>query len=309
MKRDLLTLHDISSAELESIFKRAGGFKDGYLKEADCFPLNGKAIGLIFEKSSTRTRVSFEVGIYHLGGYSIFLSSKDIQLGRGESIPDTARVLSSYMEGLVIRTFAHDVIEEWARYASIPVINGLTDLHHPCQVISDLFTIREKKGRLFGLKLAYIGDGNNIAHSLIEGSSKVGINIFIASPKGYEPKDEIIRMAKADADRNGSMIEVTNDPAYAAESADIIYTDVWTSMGQEDDYEERLKRFKGYQVDIDLIERGDPDLLVMHCLPAHRGEEISDAVIDGKNSIVFEQAENRLYVQMAILEMLIGNKG
>lgn len=306
MKRDLLTLHDISSSELESIFKRAEEFKDRGSKEMDCPPLRGKSIGLIFEKSSTRTRVSFEVGIYQLGGYSIFLSSKDIQLGRGESIADTARVLSSYMDGLVIRTFAHDEIEEWARYASIPVINGLTDLHHPCQVISDLFTIRKNKGRLFGLKLAYIGDGNNVAHSLIEGASKVGINISIASPKGYEPKDKIIRMAKADADRNDSMIEVTNNPCKAAESADIIYTDVWTSMGQEDDYEERLKRFEGYQVDLELLKRGDPDLLVMHCLPAHRGEEIADAVIDGKNSIVFEQAENRLYVQMAVLEMLIG---
>lgn len=306
MKRDLLTLHDISSAELESIFKRAEEFKDGYSKEADCFPLRGKAIGLIFEKSSTRTRVSFEVGIYQLGGHSIFLSSKDIQLGRGESVADTARVLSSYMDGLVIRTFAHDMIEEWARYASIPVINGLTDLHHPCQVISDLFTIKAKRGRLSGLKLAYIGDGNNVAHSLIEGASKVGINISLASPKGYEPKEEVINRAKADAARSGSIIEITNSPQKASESADVIYTDVWTSMGQENNYEERLKVFKGYQVNLDLLKRGNPDLLVMHCLPAHRGEEIDNVVIDGKNSIVFEQAENRLYVQMAILEMLIG---
>ncbi len=306
MKRDFLTLDDISSVELESIFKRAGEFKDGYFKETGVPALRGKSIGLIFEKSSTRTRVSFEVGINRLGGHSIFLSSRDIQLGRGENITDTARVLSSYMDGLVIRTFAHDAIEEWARYASVPVINGLTDLHHPCQVISDLFTIKEKKGRFSGLKLAYIGDGNNVAHSLIEGASRVGINISLASPKGYEPSDEIIGKAKADAARNGSFIEVTNNPLDAAESADIIYTDVWTSMGQEDDHEERLKAFKGFQVDLDLIKRGDPCLLVMHCLPAHRGEEITDTVIDGKNSIVFEQAENRLYVQMAILEMLIG---
>ncbi|MEK7825940.1 MAG: ornithine carbamoyltransferase [Nitrospirota bacterium] len=306
MKRDLLTLDDISSVELESIFKRAGEFKDGYLKETGDPALRGKSIGLIFEKSSTRTRVSFEVGINKLGGHSIFLSSRDIQLGRGESITDTARVLSSYMDGLVIRTFAHDAIEEWARNASVPVINGLTDLHHPCQVISDLFTIKVKKGRFSGLKLAYIGDGNNVAHSLIEGASRVGINISLASPKGYEPSDEIIRKAKADAEKNGSFIEVTNNPQKAAESADIIYADVWTSMGQEDDHEERLKAFEGFQVDQDLIKRGDPHLLVMHCLPAHRGEEITDTVIDGKNSIVFEQAENRLYVQMAILEMLIG---
>ncbi|HLF87255.1 MAG TPA: ornithine carbamoyltransferase [Nitrospiria bacterium] len=305
MKRDLLTLDDISLVELESIFKRAGEFKDGYLNETGDPALKGKSIGLIFEKSSTRTRVSFEVGINKLGGHSIFLSSRDIQLGRGESITDTARVLSSYMDGLVIRTFAHDAIEEWARNASVPVINGLTDLHHPCQVISDLFTIKEKKGRFSGLKLAYIGDGNNVAHSLIEGASRVGINISLASPKGYEPSDEIIRKAKEDAARNGSFIEVTNNPLDAAESADIIYADVWTSMGQEDDHEERLKAFKGFQVDQDLIKRGNPYLLVMHCLPAHRGEEITDTVIDGKNSIVFEQAENRLYVQMAILEMLI----
>ena len=304
-----MALHDLSSFELDSIFKRAGEFKSGRFTEGEDSPLKGKTIGLIFEKSSTRTRVSFEVGIYRLGGYSIFLSSRDIQLGRGESIADTARVLSSYMDGLVVRTFAHEKIEEWARYATVPVINGLTDLHHPCQAISDLFTIKEKRGRLSGLRLAYIGDGNNVAHSLIEGASKAGINISLASPKGYEPSDEIIRRVKAEADKNGSLIEVTNSPRKAAESADIIYTDVWISMGQEDNYDERIKAFDGFQVDLNLIKKGDPDLLVMHCLPAHRGEEITDEVIDGRNSIVFEQAENRLYVQMAILEMLIGGKG
>ena len=260
---------------------------------------------MIFEKSSTRTRVSFEVGMYQLGGQALFLSANDLQLGRGEPIADTARTLSRYLDAIMIRTFAQAVVEELARHASIPVINGLTDLHHPCQALADLLTIQEKRGTLAGLKLAYVGDGNNVANSLIQACTKMGMNISVACPQGYEPDATIVGDAMNLANRTGSRLEITPDPFHAAQDADIVYTDVWASMGQEPEQAARLKAFAGFQVNAELMNVAGPDALVMHCLPAHRGEEITAEVIDGPRSIVFDQAENRLHTQKAVLEMLI----
>lgn len=306
MKRDLLTVGDLSSEDIEEILERSGLLKDRQKKREPYCPLIGKTLGMFFEKASTRTRISFEVGIYQLGGQAIFLTPQDLQIARGETIADTARVLSRYIDGLMIRTFSQKMVEEMARYATIPVINGLTDTHHPCQILSDLFTIKEKKGRLKGLKLCYIGDGNNVANSLIEGSAKVGINISLACPDGYEPDEEIVKKAKEEAKKGGSSIEILRDPSKAAKDADILYTDVWASMGQESERDKRIKVFRPYQLNRKIVEVAKPDVLVMHCLPAHRGEEITDEVIDGPNSIVLEQAENRLHTQKAIMEMLMG---
>jgi ornithine carbamoyltransferase len=244
-----------------------------------------------------------------LGGHSIFLSTYDIQLTRGETIRDTARVLSSYIDGLVIRTFAQEVVEEWAKFSTIPIINGLTDLHHPCQILSDLMTIFEKRGNLKGLTLAYLGDGNNVANSLLEGASKVGMNIRVACPKGYEPKDSIVAEAKALAEKNGSRVEIMTDPREAIRKADVVYTDVWVSMGQELEKKGFKEIFKSYQLNSEMLNLADHQALVMHCLPAHRGEEITDEVIESKNSVIFQQAENRLHIQKALLEMLLKKPG
>lgn len=308
MKKDLLTVGDLNLEDIESILERSSILKEKHKRKEPYCPLIGKTLGMFFEKASTRTRVSFEVGIYQLGGQGIFLTPQDLQIGRGESIEDTAMVLSRYIDGLVVRTFSHKTVEDLARYAAIPVINGLTDTHHPCQILSDLFTIKEKKGRLKNLKLCYIGDGNNVANSLIEGAGKVGINISLACPDGYEPDTEIIKKAEGEAKKGGSSIEILRDPLKAAEGADILYTDVWASMGQESEREKRLKVFKPYQINRRIVEAAKPDVLVMHCLPAHRGEEITDDVIDGKHSIVLDQAENRLHTQKAILEILMGER-
>lgn len=307
MKKDLLTVGDLTKEDIENILKRSSLLKEKQKRGETHCSLIGKSLGMFFEKASTRTRISFEVGIYQLGGQAIFLTYQDLQIGRGETIADTARVLSRYIDCLVVRTFSQKVVEELARYATIPVINGLTDIHHPCQVLSDLFTIFEKKGRLNGLKLCYIGDGNNVANSLIEGATRVGINLTLACPDGYEPLKEIVREAIAEKGKGGSHIEILRDPLKAAEGADILYTDVWASMGQESEREKRLKVFSPYQVNSKIVQVAKPDVLVMHCLPAHRGEEITDEVIDGKYSIVLDQAENRLHTQKAILEMLMTN--
>ncbi|MGB4303631.1 MAG: ornithine carbamoyltransferase, partial [Syntrophomonadaceae bacterium] len=260
-----------------------------------------KTLGMIFQKSSTRTRVAFEVGMYQLGGHALFLSPRDIQLGRGETIQDTAQVLSRMLDGIMIRTFDHEEVLELAKWADIPVINGLTDLLHPTQVIGDMITIKEHKGRLQGLKLAFIGDGNNVAHSLLFGGAKVGMDVVIAAPPGFEPDSRIVSLAQEDAQATGAKLWVVNDPAEAVRDADIVYTDVWASMGEEDQATEKEQRFLKYQVNGSLLSLAKKDAIVMHCLPAKRGKEITDEVMDGPQSVVFDEAENRLHAHKAIM--------
>jgi ornithine carbamoyltransferase len=300
MKRDFLTIRDLSSKEIGLLLKRAIEFKSG--RDANKCPLIGKSVGLLFEKASTRTRVSFEVGIYQLGAQAMYMSTKEIQIGRGETIHDTAKVLSRYLDAIVIRTFSHNTLVEFASYSSIPVINGLSDLHHPCQALGDLMTILEKKGRLQGIKLAYIGDGNNVANSLIEAASKMGMNLTIACPKGYEPDPNVLEKAGKSRD---SKIIIIKDPKEAMYKADVVYTDVWISMGQEKEAAKKKRKFKNYQLNAALLSYAKKDAIVLHCMPAHRGEEITDEVIDGPQSAVFDQAENRLHTQKALLEFLL----
>ena len=303
MKKDFLSILDLSSEEILTLLERAATLKKLQKEGVPHHPLSGKSLGLLFEKSSTRTRISFEVGIYQLGGHSIFLSPRDTQIGRGEPIPDTARVISGYLDGIVIRTFSQEIIEEFSRYATVPVINGLSDLLHPCQVLTDLFTIMEKKGRVEGLKIAWVGDGNNMANSWIFAASKLGFELVLACPPGHRPNDSIMGMAVKEGDER---IRVVKDAKEAVEGADVINTDVWASMGQEHEHEMRKKTFAGYQVNNELLSIANKDAIVMHCLPAHRGEEITDDVLEGPRSVVFEQAENRLHLQKAILEKLMG---
>ncbi len=305
MKKDLLTISELSSDDIRHILDRSAWLKKAQKDGTVHHPLRGRSLGMIFEKSSTRTRVSFEVGMYQLGGQALFLSAQDLQMGRGEPVADTARTLSRYLDGIMIRTFAQKTVEELAKHATIPVINGLTDLHHPCQALADLFTIQEKRGTLKGLRFCYVGDGNNMAHSLIEACAKVGMHMALACPPGYEPDAGIMREAKQAAVQAGSELTLTSDPKKAAANADILYTDVWASMGQEKEHEQRVKAFAGYQIDEKLMKAAASDALVMHCLPAHRGEEISAAVIDGPQSVVFDQAENRLHTQKAVMEILM----
>ncbi len=305
MKRDLRAISDLTTKDIEAILKHTAVLKKAQRQGKARTTLKGKSLGMIFEKSSTRTRVSFEVGMFQLGGQALFLSSSDLQIGRGEPISDTAHTLSRYLDGIMIRTFAQSMVDELAKHASIPVINGLSDLHHPCQALADLFTVREKKGRLKGLKLAYVGDGNNVANSLIEACVRVGMHISIACPHGYEPDAGVLREAKREAERTGSRLSIGNDPLKAVKDADAVYTDVWASMGQEAEHALRLRVFKEYQVNAKLINAANPGAIVMHCLPAHRGEEIAADVIDGPQSIIFDQAENRLHTQKAVLEMLL----
>lgn len=302
---DFLTLADFSPEVISGLLLKAKKLKNAALLGEHIAPLQGKILGMIFEKSSTRTRVSFEAGMIQLGGQALYLNSQDLQLGRGETIADTAKVLSHYVDGIMIRTFSHNTIEELAHHATIPVINGLTDLFHPCQALADLLTLQETKGELRGLNLAYIGDGNNVAHSLMIGAAKLGVNIAIATPSGYEPNEEIIKRAKEFAVFNGSKIMITNNPLDAVEGADAIYTDVWTSMGQEAENEKRLKAFSSFQVNEGLVQNAKKDFTFLHCLPAHRGEEVSAGVIDGPNSAVFQQAGNRLHVQKALLSEIL----
>ena len=301
--KDLLALYSLTKAEIMQILQVAAELKDKQKKGVAHPILAGKTLAMIFTKSSTRTRVSFEVAMFQLGGSPLFLSGQDLQLGRGETIADTARVLSRYVNGIMIRTFAHSDVEELAQYADIPVINGLTDLNHPCQILADFQTIIERKGKLEGLKLAYVGDGNNVCHSLLNGCAKVGMHISVATPNGYEPSPEIVALAQKDAKESGAKIELTEDPTVAVKDADVIYTDVWASMGQEAEHTERLKIFQPYQVNAQLASGAKPDYLFLHCLPAHRGEEVAAEVIDGPNSVVFDEAENLLHAQKAVLAL------
>lgn len=304
--KDLLTLADFSKEEITYLLELADQIKQKRKNKEVYEPLKGKILGMIFEKSSTRTRVSFEAGMYQLGGTALFLSSNDLQLGRGEPISDTAKILSGYLDGIMIRTFSQQDVVELAENATIPVINGLTDDFHPCQVLADLQTIKEEKGKLEGLKLAYIGDGNNMAHSLLIGCAKMGLNIAVASPKGYQPRQDIVELATSFA--AGTEVLVTEDPIIAVKNADVIYTDVWASMGQEEEQKEREKAFIPYQVNKELVSHAKSDAIFMHCLPAHRGEEVTAEVIDGPNSVVFQEAENRLHAQKALMVALMGDE-
>ena len=304
--KSFLSINDLTLEEMYQIFDLSRTLKEKLYTGEEHHLLKGKTLGMIFAKPSTRTRISFEVGIYQLGGIGMYFGPNDLQLNRGETISDTAKVLSRYLDGIMIRTFKHEDVEGLAKYGSIPVINGLTDLLHPCQVMTDLFTILEKRRKLQGLKLAYIGDGNNMAHSLLNGCSKVGMDIACASPKGYEPQGWIVENAKKNAAYMGSKIVITNDPVEACKDADIIYTDVWASMGQEKEAQERNQRFTGFQVNNKLVSNAKDDYLFMHCLPAHREEEVTNEVVDSENSIVFDEAENRLHVQKAIMALVMG---
>ncbi|MBE7052899.1 MAG: ornithine carbamoyltransferase [Ruminococcaceae bacterium] len=299
----LLKLSDLTSEEILEILNSADQLKYEKKNGIEHYHLKGKTLGMIFEKSSTRTRVSFEVGMYELGGNALFLSSNDLQIGRGEPVEDTARVLSRYLDGIMIRTFAQKEVEDLAKYGSIPIINGLTDYCHPCQVLADLMTIREFKSSLQGLKLCYIGDGNNMANSLIVGCIKMGMKVAIGCPKGYEPDAEIMKWAS----ENGEFL-CTEDVLEAAKDADVVYTDVWASMGQEAEANERKKIFKNYQVNDALMAVTNKDSLVMHCLPAHREEEITAKVFEQHANEIFEEAENRLHAQKAVLVKLLGDK-
>jgi ornithine carbamoyltransferase len=303
--KDLLSIHNLNFEEVNEIFEVSKTLKHKQLIGKPHRILEGKTLGMIFAKPSTRTRISFETGIYQLGGIGMYFGPNDLQLGRSESISDTAKVLSRYLNGIMIRTFAQQDVVDLAEGASIPVINGLTDLLHPCQVLADLFTILEKKGKLQGLKLSYIGDGNNMAHSLLNGCSKVGMNISIASPSGYKPKAEIVNNANKNAKYMGSKVEILDDPVKAVKNADIVYTDVWASMGQEAQAAERRKKFMKYQVNSKLVKNAKDDYIFMHCLPAHRGEEVVNEVADSPNSVIFDEAENRLHVQKAIMTLVM----
>jgi len=303
--KSLASLYDLTKEEIEEILKTSELLKLQLLRGEEHLLLKGKTLAMIFEKPSTRTRVSFEVGMFQLGGHALYLGINDLQLGRGETIADTGQVLSRYVDGIMARVFAHQTIRDLIKHSNVPVINGLSDLCHPCQGLADLFTIYEKKGRLSGLKLGYVGDANNVAHSLLYGCSKVGIQITLGCPKGYEPNSEVVFQAKKEAERNGTEVRVTNDPKEAVKGADIVYTDVWASMGKEKEHEERIKIFQPYQINADLVKEAKEDYLFMHCLPAHRGEEVADEVADSKNSIIFDQAENRLHTQKALLALIM----
>lgn len=303
--KDLISIADLTLEEIYEIFDVAKTLKQKLYTGEPHKLLDSKTLGMIFTKRSTRTRVSFETGIYQLGGIGMYFGPNDLQLGTSESISDSAKVLSRYLSGIMIRTFAHSDVTELAKYASIPVINGLTDLLHPCQVLTDIFTIFEKKRKLEGLKLAYIGDGNNMAHSLLNGCSKVGMNISIASPSGYKPDKDIVENARIFAKYMGSKVEILEDPVQAVKNADVVYTDVWASMGQESEAADRKKKFAKFQVNPKLVKNAKDDYLFMHCLPAHRGDEVVDEVADSKNSVIFDEAENRLHVQKAIMALVM----
>jgi ornithine carbamoyltransferase len=302
--KHLLSLKDYSRAEIEEILDLAAQVKADPRAYGDA--LKGRSLAMIFQKPSTRTRVSFEVGMSQLGGVALYLGANDIQLHRGESAADTAMVLSRYVDGIMARVFSHQDLLDLAKHATVPVINGLSDLLHPCQTLADYFTLRERRGTLSGLKLAYIGDGNNVCNELMMGAAKLGISMTVATPEGYEPNPLIVKSAQREAQKAAAPAPVvTRDPRAAASGADVLYTDVWTSMGQEDQTEARLAAFRGYTVDADLMKVARPDALFMHCLPAHRGQEVAADVIDGPRSVVFDQAENRLHVQKALLILLL----
>src|SRR5213082_2665682 len=300
MATDFLAIPDFSRDELYSLFALAERMRTGQYTSK---PLEGKSLAMIFMKSSTRTRVSFEVGTYQLGGHALVLSPRDVQLGRGEPIADTARVLSRYVDGIMIRTFAHQDIEELAKFADVPIINGLTDLVHPCQVLADLLTVKQHLGGYKGKRFAWIGDGNNMANSWINAAYVLGFELTLACPEGYDPNPEILKRAQTKA-----KVRVVRDPAEAADKADVVNTDVWASMGQEEEQAVREKAFKGYKVDTALMERANKGAIFLHCLPAHRGEEVAADVIDGPQSRVWDEAENRLHIQKAIMAFLMGGQ-
>ena len=297
-KRDYLVFSDLTKPQVDDLFQLAARMKAGQYREK---PLAGKTLAMVFAKSSTRTRVSFEVGAYQLGGHALFLSSRDIQLGRGEPIRDTARVLSRYVDGIMIRTFEQAEVAELAKFATVPVINGLTDLHHPCQILADVLTIRQHLGGYAGKRVAWIGDGNNMANSWLDAAALLGFELRLACPEGYEPDHDIYERAK-----QLTTTLITEEPEEAVEGADVVTTDVWASMGQEGEAEERKLAFKGYVVDSGLMQRAKPAAIFLHCLPAHRGEEVTDEVMEGPHSRVFDEAENRLHVQKALLATLMG---
>lgn len=301
--KSLISLYDCSKDEIEDILKLAIKLKADNKAGRTHHLLKGKSLGMIFTKSSTRTRVSFEVGMYQLGGQALFLSNHDIQLGRGESIYDTANVLSRFLDGVMIRTYAHSDVEDFAKFGTISVINGLTDLLHPCQILADFQTIYEHKGRLEGINLAYVGDGNNISNSLLYGCSKLGVNISVATPVGYECDATVTERSIAEAKKVGSVVDISNDPDRAIAGADVVITDTWVSMGQEDEKQERIKIFGGYQVSADRMKTAADDAIFLHCLPAYRGYEVAAEVIDGPQSVIFDEAENRLHAQKSVMAM------
>jgi ornithine carbamoyltransferase len=302
--RDFLSVDDISSEELHMLLERAAKMKQSPMDDAS--RLAGKQIAVIFEKPSTRTRVSFEVGISSMGGHAVILSSTELQLGRGESIEDTGRVMTRYVDAIVVRTFGQERLEALASTAEVPVVNALSDYEHPCQTLADLMTVQEHKGDPKGLTLAYMGDGNNVAHSLLLGGAKLGMRVRVATPPGFEPIPQVVERANEIGEETGGAAEVTNDPKAAVEGADVLYTDVWASMGQEEEHSERVLVFTPYRLDGAAVDRAADDVIVLHCLPAHRGEEITDDVIDGPHSVVWDQAENRLHTQKALLAWLLG---
>jgi ornithine carbamoyltransferase len=304
-QKHLLSLKDYSRSDIEEVFDLARKVK---ARPADYRKaLDGKTLAMIFQKPSTRTRVSFEAGMFQLGGHALFLGADVIQLNRGETVPDTARVLSRFVDGIMARVFSHQDILDLARHATVPVINGLSDLLHPCQALAAYFTLRERRGSLDGIKVAYVGDGNNVCHELMIGAVKLGMAMSVASPRGYEPNQLIVKSSVRDAQKARTPVpEVVSDPAQAVQDADVVYTDVWTSMGQEAEAEARASAFAGYIVDAALMSRARPDAVFMHCLPAHRGEEVAAEVMDGPQSVVFDEAENRLHVQKALMILLMG---
>jgi ornithine carbamoyltransferase len=308
LNKDLLDVAALSKAEVETLLTLAVRLKEKQRRGIAHPLLQGKTLGLLFQKPSTRTRVSFEAGMNQLGGHAMVLPMADIQLSRGESVADTARVLSRYLDGIVIRTYDHAAVQEWASEATMPVINGLTDLSHPCQALSDLLTIREEKGRLKDIKIAYVGDGNNVANSLVEAAAKMGMTIALGCPSGYQPDQHVVDLARIEAAKTGAVIELSDDPYVAVKEADVIYTDVWISMGREREHARRLKVLAPYQVNSRLVSRAKSNAIVMHCLPAHRGEEITAEVLDGPQSVIIDQAENRLHMQKAILVKLLGKR-
>lgn len=306
--KDMLSIHDLSVDEVQEILALAKELKAKQKAGVPHEILKGKTLGMIFEKSSTRTRVSFETGMYQLGGQALFLSNRDLQLGRGEPIRDTARVLSRYLDGIMIRTFGHDRVEELAKWADIPVINALTDLLHPCQVLTDLLTIEEYKGKnLKGLKMAYVGDGNNMTNSFLYGCAKVGMTFFAATPEDYRPDETVFKNALEDAKETGAALSLVTDPKEAVKDADIVVTDTWASMGQEAEHEARKKIFAPYQVNKELLKGADKRVIVMHCLPAYRGEEITEEVLEANANVIFDEAENRLHTQKAIMALTMAD--
>ena len=306
MKKDLITIQNLSAREIKEIFDLTDKRKKNRKKFSKV--LAGKTLALIFQKPSNRTRVSFEVGMYQLGGNAVYLSPNEINLGVREAVKDVAKTLSRYIDGIVLRTFEHKNVVELAEHSDKPVINGLSDFSHPCQALADVYTVKEKLKKTKGVTLAYVGDGNNVCNSLLFTCSKVGMNINVATPKGYEVIQEVVLGAQKTAQLSGSKIKILNDPFEAVKDADVIYTDVWTSMGQENESQERKKIFKDYQINDKLVKLAKKNVLIMHCLPAHRGEEITDEVIDSPNSVVFDEAENRMHVQKAVLIKLLGVK-